>query len=207
MRKLTIAQIESLGEVVNTGITKNFYLAGGTAITIKYGHRFSEDFDFFTFPETKFNVVDMTIDLDAHLRLEYLNQSKTTLIFTNKGVKFSFFDYKYKVLENPVFFDNFGVYIASDMDIAAMKVVAVAQRGSKKDFFDLWFLMKRNFWSLETLRDITVKKYPNFNFDRVGLKSLIYFEDAEREIFPDIEPFWQEVKEYFYNLVYNNLRK
>ena len=77
-----------------------------------------------------------------------------------------------------------------------MKAVAIAQRGSKKDFFDLWFLMKKYNWNLKALKEMIEKKYKNLDFSIV-LKSLVYFEEARNEVYEDIEPYWEEVEEFF----------
>ena len=54
MKKLSKKQREVLEKLVSSGIIEeSFYLADGTALTIKYNHRTSEDFDFFLKPFLK----------------------------------------------------------------------------------------------------------------------------------------------------------
>jgi predicted nucleotidyltransferase component of viral defense system len=77
-----------------------------------------------------------------------------------------------------------------------MKIVAIAQRGSKKDFYDLWFLMKRHNWSLKYVIELAKTKYPALSIG-VILKSIIYFQDAEKESYEDIDKNWSEIKEFF----------
>jgi len=64
----------------------------------------------------------------------------------------------------------------SKIDIAAMKLNAIAGRGSKKDFIDLYFLLKE--FSLEKMLSFYKKKYEDGSVFLV-LKSLTYFEDAD----------------------------
>ena len=203
MKALTELQKRTLEKLVKTSAVSDFYLAGGTALLVRYGHRFSEDFVFFCFPEKIFNSFSISRKIDklgSSVRRQY--QSKDTLIFFvcegERCVKFSFFEYKYPLIENPEWDSGLRIFIAHDIDILCMKLVAVAQRGSKKDFFDVWFLMRKYNLNLEDIRKLLVRKYENLNFSII-LKSLIYFEDAESEIYEDIEPLscgWYQVFVY-----------
>jgi hypothetical protein len=93
--------------------------------------------------------------------------------------------------------------VASVRDIALMKMVAISQRGSIKDFIDLFFIA-REFKPVDTLIPELSIKYVGvqFNTNHI-LRSLCYFEDAEKEPMPNmlIACDWQEVKEYFVNEV------
>ncbi len=79
-------------------------------------------------------------------------------------------------------------------DIAAMKLKAIAQRGSKKDFFDIHFLLDQ--MSLETMISIFKQKFKMHEVFHI-VKSLTYFEDAEQSANPivfDKSVTWQKVK-------------
>ena len=195
--KLTRTQINCLGEVVNSGITEGFYLAGGTAITIKYEHRFSEDFDFFTFPDKEVDSLTIVNKINLLKNISVKQLSNNTISFYLSGIKFSFFEYRYILLEKPLLDEDLGIYLSSDKDIASMKIVAIAQRGLKKDFYVLYYLMNINKWSLNDIRKFVLEKYKIFDFDNIALKSLVYFEDAEKSSYPDIDPLWQKVKDFF----------
>ena len=43
MKRLKEKQREALEKLVKSGITEGFYLAGGTALLIRYGHRESDE--------------------------------------------------------------------------------------------------------------------------------------------------------------------
>jgi len=178
---------------------ESFYLAAETAISIKHNHRYSEDFDFFSEEFFSARAELLLRKLEESGQLEVVSFTEDTLTFFLEGVKFSFFNYPYKLLQPAREFPElFGVKVASDEDIAAMKAIAIAQRGTKKDFFDLWFLMKKNRWSLENVVSFCLKKYgavfPKHHF----LKAAVYFGDAESEkSFPEVEKLWKEVKEFF----------
>jgi predicted nucleotidyltransferase component of viral defense system len=183
--------------LIKSSATKGFYLAGGTALYLKYHHRISEDFDFFTYPDVDFSILQLQKKIEGiPAKIEHLLSDEDTLIVLINDIKFSFFSYKYPLLKPTIRLADIPIDIASDEDIACMKVVAIAQRGSKKDFYDLWFLMKRHNWSLKYVIELAKTKYPTLSIG-VILKSIIYFEDAEKESYEDIDKKWSEIKEFF----------
>ena len=206
---MTERQKKTLAAVLESGICENFYLAGGTAIAVKYSHRHSEDFDFFSerFFSTRTEV--LLGKLKDKMQLSVITFGEDTLIFYYEGIKFSFFKYPYRLLRPLEEVSEFPeLKIASDEDITAMKAVAIAQRGTKKDFFDLWFLMRRNRWTLKDVSSFCVEKYgtvfPQYHF----LKAVTFFEDAEREeSFPEVEKVWEEVNNFFVEEVESALGK
>ena len=64
----------------------------------------------------------------------------------------------------------------STKDIAAMKLSAIAGRGSKKDFIDLYFLLEK--FSLAEILSFYTQKYHDGSVFMVQ-KSLTHFEDAD----------------------------
>ena len=119
-----------------------------------------------------------------------------------------FFSYPYPLLQPPLKEDFFPC--ASDEDIAATKLVAIAQRGEKKDFFDLWFLLRKYNWTLCELFRFCRQKYGiSSEKENLFLRSLVYFEDAEHQkVFLKEgeslgEQDWKEIKKFFQELVKN----
>lgn len=194
---LTDTQKKTLDLLIKSSATKGFYLAGGTALYLKYHHRISEDFDFFTYPDVDFSILQLQKKIEGlPAKIEHLLFDEDTLIVLINDIKFSFFSYKYPLLKPTIRLADISIDIASDEDIACMKVVAIAQRGSKKDFYDLWFLMKRHNWSLKYVIELAKTKYPTLSIG-VILKSIIYFEDAEKESYEDVDKNWPKIKEFF----------
>ncbi|MGQ9512422.1 nucleotidyl transferase AbiEii/AbiGii toxin family protein [Thermodesulfitimonas sp.] len=71
--------------------------------------------------------------------------------------------------------------MADFRDIAAMKLVAVAQRGTKKDFVDLYFLLREKI-TLGNLKEIVAQKFAGVRYSWPHLvRSLAYFEEAEAD--------------------------
>jgi len=157
---------------------EDFYLAGGTALALQIGHRDSIDFDFFS--EKK---VD-TKKLFEKIRVVFVGQKvvkvqdelNTLTVLIDKSVKLSFFGYNYSLLEELINEPN--LKLASVLDIASMKLIAITSRASNKDYIDLYYLLQDI--SLKDLLDKTSKKFPEVDRNLV-LKSLVYFADIEIE--------------------------
>lgn len=114
-------------------------------------------------------------------------------------VKFSYFYYSYPLIKKTSLFSK--INIASLEDIAAMKIAAICDRGTKRDFIDLYFLIKETF-SLEEILEFYDKKYRVLSNNIYHIiKSLSYFVDAESQDSPKmlIPVSWKEVKKFFQN--------
>ncbi|OAQ19796.1 hypothetical protein TDIS_2111 [Thermosulfurimonas dismutans] len=136
---------------------------------------------------------------------EILDYRKGTVTGMVNGVKVSYFSYRYPLLQPLLTLEELpGVKMASDEDIAVAKFIAVAQRGEKKDFYNLWFLMRKRGWDLKYLFCLCTRKY-NLKEENIAflLKSFTFFEDAEGQ---EIElpeggvldkETWEDIKEFF----------
>jgi predicted nucleotidyltransferase component of viral defense system len=180
-----------LEKIKGLNISEDFYLAGGTALAIQLNHRESIDLDWFVKDCFSNNKI---IELLSGIGEFKLNQEEEgTIHGVLDDVKISFLQYRYDLQFPLVEFK--GVKIADEKDIAAMKLDAISSRGTKKDFIDLYFLLRK--YSLEDLLKIFEKKYSDIKYNKVHLlKSLAFFEDAEDEPMPimieDID--WNEMK-------------
>ena len=116
------------------------------------------------------------------------------------GVKIDCVAYPYKWLAPAVVAD--GIRLADIPDIAAMKIAAVTNRGTRKDFVDVYFLLQQ--YSLAQLLDLYLAKYPDGNV-YLALRSLVYFADAEEEAMPKVlNPIaWEKIK----SAIQNSVRK
>ncbi len=164
-------------EVLNKNQQEKFYLAGGAALSLQIGHRTSVDFDFYT--PNHFKAGELILLFKENLKnaeIKILQDSDDTFeIIINEKVRLSCFYYPYKVLSLLRFQD---INIVSVNDIATMKVVAISQRGRKRDFIDIYYLI--NLLGLKKILELAQNKYPEFDIYH-GLRALIYFDDAERD--------------------------
>ena len=171
------------------------YLAGGTALALHLGHRYSEDLDFFTLKAFESNSQIQFLSQIGNFKL---NQTGwRTILGEFEGTKFSLFHYQYKLIEKPqAILKN--TNLASLTDIAAMKIAAIADRGTKRDFIDLFFLTK--IFPLEKILTYYDQKYEKLEANKTHiLRSLFYFAEAENDASPQmIQPVdWQKLKEFF----------
>jgi hypothetical protein len=169
----------------------DFYLAGGTCLALQIGHRRSIDFVFFIPADFDTSVIVNKLTQMGSYQRD--NEEKNTINGTLNGVRISFFGYRYDIIDDFKIFNK--IRLAGLKDIAAMKLEAIAGRGSKKDFIDMFFLLKR--YTLEEMFIFHTRKYGiGLSNQYHLLKSLVYFADAEAEAMPVmIKPLsWDNVK-------------
>ena len=179
--------------LVQKDYLNHFVLAGGTALALQLGHRISIDLDLFTIRE--FDSNHLLEQLNADFKVNQASAAKNTLNmfidYKDQRIKVEFIRHNYPVIDD--FIEEDGIRLYSIKDIAAMKLNAIANRGSKKDFYDLYALLSR--YSLVDLVNFFKNKYQVNNAFTV-IKSLTYFADAELEPDPkSIAPLnWDDVK-------------
>lgn len=160
-------------------------------MTLQIGYRQSIDLDWFSQKQDSITQLKKRLSSLGSLTVE--SEDKETLNCSLNGVKLSFFVYPYPLLFS--FIDFNGIKMADERDIACMKIDAISSRGSKKDFIDLYFLLQR--YQLRDLLDLFDKKYKNIKYNRLHiLKSLVFFEEAEKEPAPKMfqKITWSAVK-------------
>ena len=170
---------------------KDFYLAGGTALALHLGHRKSIDLDLFS--ENEFDVVHLEEKvLEIHDSTAIKSESRTLKIAVGNS-SVSFFHYPYALLEKCVLWR--GVRLASLEDILCMKMIAISQRAEKKDFFDLFELLKH--FTPEQIKELLIKKYEKNKLNCYHLlRSVFFFDDAEASPDPISlnNTTWKQVK-------------
>lgn len=171
-----------------------FYLAGGTALALRLGHRRSLDLDFFT--TTGFapdRMLERLISMNRDVTV--LSRESDALLARIDSAKVSFLAYPY-----PLLFpldDYEGVDIADLRDIACMKINAISGRGVRRDFIDLFAICKTH--GLSELLELFDRKYAGIEFSRIHLlKSLTHFEDADKDVSPELleDLDWDEIKRF-----------
>lgn len=170
-------------------------LAGGTGLAFWIGHRVSEDLDFFR--TEGLDVRSLHGPLSRLGDYETLQEELHTLTVLIQGTKLSFFDVPDAFLFDPKPHRFFAV--ADPRDIALMKLAAISGRGSRKDFVDLFMLLQQP-PTLADYFEMLPRKYAARGGDPYHiLRSLTWFEDAEREPLPRMRvPFnWDACKAFF----------
>ncbi len=177
-----------------SGILNTAYMAGGSALALQLGHRVSLDFDFFS--EGEFNSSQVNSSLNAVGKYSVSNETPKTMVGIFNDVKFSLFHYPYPLIAQTKKFLRIG--LSSLEDIAAMKLVAITDRATKKDYIDLFVLAKK--YPIEHMFDFYEKKYHLLQPNLFTLiKSLQFFSEAEETDMPKmIEKInWEGIKKFF----------
>ncbi len=167
----------------------SFNLGGGTALALWFGHRLSIDLDLFSPSSFDPHAVFARLgDRSAKV----LGTADDTLEMRIDGVKVEIFRYRYPLLQDVAIVES--VRLLSVADLSCMKLSAVANRGSRKDFVDLALLVREH--GLPTMLRWYVEKFVGYETLSV-LRSLVYFEDAEDEPEPRmLQPMpWGVVKQ------------
>lgn len=185
--------LELLRDLLAIPEFKNLRLAGGTSLALQIGHRKSIDLDLFgTFETEPEEILDILNSIGS---LTTIRNMRNIHVFMINGIKVDIINYSYPWLHQANKADD--LRLASIEDIAAMKLAAIAGRGTRKDFIDIHFLLRQ--FSLQEMLDLYTAKYADGSIFMI-LKSLIYFDDAEN----DPEPFMFETIDW--NLIKSELR-
>jgi hypothetical protein len=182
-------------------ILKPFYLVGGTGLALQLGHRISVDFDFFT--QKPLQPLEILSHLQKLGPVSRVIEEPGTLHCQLHGVRLSFLVDHSKLLKTfPV---SPYLYLASLDDIACYKLVAISSRGSRKDFIDLYYLLRQPKLTLKKLFQSLYKKYSHTQYNAQHiLRSLTYFPDADQD--PDPRMLisgytWPQTKDFFNSAV------
>ena len=162
---------------------KNYFLVGGTALSLQLGHRISNDIDLFT-----------RDDLNKDEILDFLNRNyggvyqihniqNTILQISIYDVKVDFVRYDYDLIEDVK--SEEGIRYLGKKDISAMKLMAISNRGDQaKDFVDIYYLLEEI--KSSDMFEYYKRKYKQHDVNQVK-RSLVYFDDVT-------ESSWASVK-------------
>lgn len=188
--------LELLKAFMRQDLFASMRLVGGTALALQYGHRQSVDLDMFG--PVQLDSFEIRQVLNRLGRLTVIKETSNIKIYLLDGIKVDFVNYAYPWIDDAV--EEEGIRLASDKDIAAMKINAIEGRGSKKDFIDLYFLLKH--YTLQEILDFYCHKYPENSVFRAIL-SLSYFDDADSQMMPKMfmEDDWNHMKKHLSEVV------
>jgi len=193
MLQISAVQPSTLELLINLqrlDILKSTRLVGGTALALQLGHRLSIDLDFFgKIEEDTESIVENLLTQGFDVKIE--SNSKHIHVFKINGIKTDMVNYRYAWIDDMI--EDGEIRLASLKDIAAMKVAAITNRGTKKDFIDIYFLL--NYFSLNAIMGFYLEKFPEGS-TFLAYKSLSYFTDAEKQAMPKmlIPTNWDKVK-------------
>ena len=173
VEKDTLSILDALQKDENLS---NFYLVGGTALALNLGHRKSIDLDMFSpKPFDTEQLLKYLSEKHEFVRLfPFTKLSKVILQGKIKDVKVDWVVHPYPFIEHTATTEGIRMYGLKD--IAAMKLIAIADTGTRlKDFVDVAYMSA--IMSLNEMLDAFEKKY-NAEKERAWL-GLTYFSDID----------------------------
>ena len=182
-----------------------FSLVGGTALSLRYGHRTSVDLDFFY--HEKFEHDPIIKALKKEFGKGYSTESK----YVRWGIFCYLDDVKVDIVHHPhlpisdVEIIN-NIRMSGDPDIVAMKLNAILGRGKKKDFWDLSELLHH--YPLNDMIRFHETKFPDQNLLITIPQAITYFDDADESEDPISlkDQTWASVKKFIQQKVSDYLR-
>jgi hypothetical protein len=188
----------SLRTIQNDPLFRDYYLAGGTALSLHIGHRISNDIDLFTKNDLQreeiFDFVKTNISEKAKI---INNQGRIFQLFMEKEkLKIDFVQFPYELLDPLI--ETEGIRLAGKNDLAAMKISAAGTRGNEaKDFVDLYFLLRE--MPIDTMFENFKKKYKTGDVLQY-VRSVMFFDDVTQASWAALKPtneifFEKDIKE------------
>ena len=177
-----------------------FRLVGGTSLSLRYGHRMSDDIDLFT--DAEYGTLDFH-KLQDILRKEFpycqgdcgeiVGFGTSYIVGNSKDdcVKLDLF-YTDQFIRPMEVFGN--IRMAAVEDIVAMKMDVVSRGGRKKDFWDLHML--RDHYSIDQMLSLYEERYPYGATREECVSGLTNFSVADTEPDPIClqDKVWQLIK-------------
>jgi hypothetical protein len=184
--------LELLKKLQNKEYLDEFFLVGGTALALLYGHRKSIDIDLFS--NFNFDAGKLLENLSTDFQFQLFFSAENTIKGSINGIQIDLIAHRYPMIGTPVITE--GISILAVEDIAAMKLNAISTSGQRvKDFIDIYYLLDK--FSLAELISFYKNKYSQYNEVNV-LKSITWFNDVVLDEWPvilkDKNLKWDEVK-------------
>lgn len=191
---LTNQQIELLPLLKH--FNKDYFLVGGTAIALHIGHRYSLDFDLFTFKKVQRKKVKNEITKAGFDFAQVIYEEDGQIHFKINQVKITFFEFIYSFDVNSNF--NEIIKIPDLLTLAAMKAFALGDRAKWKDYVDLYFLLHR--YSFNEISLTARELFKDMINAKLFKEQLSYFKDINYEekvtFLPGFERSEKEIKDY-----------
>lgn len=153
-----------------------FILAGGTAIMLQIGHRKSYDFDCFTEYKLHTNLLNKARKAFGNNIIPQIDTSDMLAIKIEKGIEISFVFHPFRPIKKPITTPYIHVFHLDDL--AANKAYTIGRRGVWRDYVDIFFMLKKGFYTLDDYQILGKKKFGEGFNERLFLQQLTYFDDV-----------------------------
>ena len=163
-----------LKELQHSNVFGNYFLVGGTALSLQLGHRVSDDIDLFTRHDINKDEILDFLNKNYGGNYQIVNIQNIIMQVIINDIKVDFVKYNYELIEEIK--EEDGIKYLGINDIAAMKLMAVANRGDQaKDFYDIYYLLEKI--SLKDMFEYYKIKYKQNDISLIK-RSLVYFDDV-----------------------------
>lgn len=190
-----------LTNIMSESLFDDFVLVGGTALSLRIGHRISVDIDMFT--DKDYGSIDFEkLEIYFKSKFTYVHRPDTGNIV---GMGRSFYvgessseSVKVDLFYNDTFIRPYSmignIRLASLDDIVAMKVDVIQRKGRKKDFWDLHELLER--YPIEKMIELHEERYPYSHFRETIIENFTDFDRANDDFDPIClrGKFWESIK-------------
>lgn len=175
--------------------SKDFYLAGGTAIALTIGHRRSIDFDLFTDkPLLPLSIKNRFTSANVHFKV--LHEAFDQIHLLVDDVKLTFFNFPYEVPVSKM--PGITLRMPELITLSAMKALALGGRAKWKDYVDMYIILKYHF-NLKIVAKAAADLFPEAFSEKLFRQQLAYFEDidySEKVIFLKENVSDDEIRQY-----------
>lgn len=156
--------------------TRDFYLVGGTALALQYGHRHSIDFDLFSLEPFNNAQIRRVIKQHGHTITQVYIESISEFTLLVNDLKMTFYHYDYPI-DHPVKLKNI-ITMPNSLTLAAMKAFTLGHRAKWKDYIDLYFVFQHH--TLQEVMDKANSIYGTGEFnERLFREQLAYHRDLD----------------------------
>ena len=183
---------ELMQRLMKDEVLKDFVLVGGTALSLKIGHRLSVDIDLFR--QDGFDAKELRTYLEDNYNAQSTQDFENSVMTFIDDIKVDLISHQYPYLKT---FETIeGVRLVSLEDIGAMKLLAIAQSGRRiKDFVDMYYLLEYN--PLVVYLEGYARKY---GANPIGARNAINdFNNVSSkqimEYFPGKQEEWEKITE------------
>ena len=159
---------------------REYYLVGGTAVSLQIGHRQSIDFDLFKKSSiSKAKIVKRLAEFGLSYQLLYTNSESFHIVVND--VKVTFFEYPFDIPTTKSFEK---IRMPDLQTLAAMKAYALGRRVKWKDYVDLYFIL-RDYADLASVMTQSQTIYESLFSSKLFRQQLCYFKnlDYSEEVF------------------------
>lgn len=184
LERLTEGQKNLWPELAHT--PNDFTMFGGIALSVRFGHRHTSDFDFFS--RSEFDPQELYAGIPYLRDAEVLQISPNTLICSidrGEPVKVSFFGLPdFGWVGEPEIVEGLGIKVSPLLELAGTKVSVVQKRAVARDYLDLDLLLNEGGVSLTDALVAGRILYGRLFNPHVALKALAFFGDGDLRALP-----------------------